>query len=140
MLTRTYLHFTSFSYDGSLRQTLVSSGIVQPKGLSLDARAGLVYFYDTDRHVIESVGVDGRGRHVVYTDTSAQLSGLAVTSKFIIFSDDTKPTLTRITKNGTDPLPAGPPDFPHVDELYVSEYEFNAWSCFTCVYVYLGRM
>ncbi|KAJ8320243.1 hypothetical protein KUTeg_001830 [Tegillarca granosa] len=55
----------SANLDGSGRKELVKDDIVWPNGLTVDYANDRIYWADTKKHVIETVDLQGRDRHIV---------------------------------------------------------------------------
>ncbi|XP_046547672.1 low-density lipoprotein receptor-related protein 5-like [Haliotis rubra] len=109
----------SADYSGANRKTIVSTGIQLPNGLAIDMKAGRLYFCDAGTHQIEVVDLDGGNRKVIYQDNSAHFFALALSDKYIFYSDWNKSGVMKINKDGTGNSMAGPPNFSRINALAV---------------------
>lgn len=51
--------------DGTNRQTIISSGLTGPRGITLDLEDGKIYWTDEGRNVVERSNLNGTGREVL---------------------------------------------------------------------------
>ncbi|KAH9508813.1 hypothetical protein Btru_050124 [Bulinus truncatus] len=98
----------------NIRHVLATTGLKNPTGIAVDPVAKLLYFCNAGKHTIEVMNTDGTNRQVLFTDYSSQLSGLAITSKYIYYTDLNKRNIMRLDRDGTKHTSVGPPDFPHL--------------------------
>lgn len=59
--------------DGSNRHVIVENGVNWPTGLTIDYPSGRLYWADPKNHIIESILLDGKDRHVVRKFTGKYL-------------------------------------------------------------------
>ena len=79
--------------DGENRMTLISDGLLQPFGITVDYEELRIYWCDSGNNFIEHASLDGGGRTVLIQDTSG-LDGvfsLTVASSVVFWTD----TVTR---------------------------------------------
>ncbi|KAH9508816.1 hypothetical protein Btru_050127 [Bulinus truncatus] len=100
---------------------LAYSGLKNPTGIAIDPIAKLVYFCDSGTHNIEVMNTDGANRKVLFTDYSSHFSGLAITSKYIFYTDLNKRHIMRLDRDGSNHLTVGPPDFLHLTKIHAYE-------------------
>ncbi|KAH9508806.1 Low-density lipoprotein receptor- protein 2 [Bulinus truncatus] len=105
-------------------QSTVTTGLKNPIGIAIDPNAKLVYFCDAETHTIEVMNTDGTHRKVLFTDYSSQLSGLAITAKYIYYTDLNKRTIMRLDRDGSNHASVGPPDFLQLTNIYAHDLMF----------------
>ncbi|KAH9508818.1 hypothetical protein Btru_050130 [Bulinus truncatus] len=106
-------------------QTLATAGLKNPTGIAVDPIAKLLYFCNAGKHTIEVMNTDGTNRKILFTDYSSQFSGLAITSKYIFYTDLNKRNIMRLDRDGTKHTSVGPPDFPHLKTIFAYEALFH---------------
>ncbi|KAH9508817.1 hypothetical protein Btru_050129 [Bulinus truncatus] len=111
----------------NFRNILATTGLKNPTGIAVDPVAKLLFFCNAGTHAIEVMNTDGTNRKVLFTDYSSQLSGLAITSKYIFYTDLNKRNIMRLDRDGTKHTSVGPADFPHLKTVYA--YEAEASEC-----------
>ena len=73
--------------DGQARQTVASSSLVWPNGLTLDTESQSLYWADAMLDKIESANVDGSNRHVLTTLGIFHPFSLTVLNSQLYWSD-----------------------------------------------------
>ncbi|XP_049541327.1 low-density lipoprotein receptor-related protein 4 [Anopheles darlingi] len=83
--------------DGSERQTLISEAIFWPNGLTIDYTSDRLYWADA-KHVIESAGLDGRGRRKILSNNLPHPFALALFEDSMYWTDWHTKTISTASK------------------------------------------
>ena len=81
------------SLDGSDIQTLHTTGLMQPGGITMDYAAQKIYWTDTSRRVIESSYFDGSRRELLISLSGADVGGapfsITLQQRVVYWTDST---------------------------------------------------
>ncbi|KAL3837617.1 hypothetical protein ACJMK2_022963 [Sinanodonta woodiana] len=109
------------NYDGTNRQELINSGLVNPTGLTIDIRGiGRLYWCDT-ASVIERANVDGTNRQLIYQGQFYKI--VFYQSHLYITENSYRWSLMRIGTDGSNPVHVGPSLFGYSTDIYLQSNE-----------------
>ncbi|KAL3837625.1 hypothetical protein ACJMK2_022971 [Sinanodonta woodiana] len=113
------------NYDGTNRQEIINSGLATPTGLTLDIRAGVLYWCDFSTAMLERANVDGTNRTVIYHKPGyVSLVKIALhQSHLYILGLRRRFTLMRIRTDGSNLTLFGPTQFGHNSDVVVHSNE-----------------
>ena len=83
--------------DGSSRKAIVTSGLVWPNGLTIDAGAKLLYWADAKLDKIEESDLTGGSRRVITSGPGMHPFGLAFYEGYLYWTDWLNKTVSRIS-------------------------------------------
>ncbi|XP_055692338.1 low-density lipoprotein receptor-related protein 1 [Lutzomyia longipalpis] len=99
--------------DGTHREVILQTNLHWPTGLTIDLRAGKLYWCDPIMPSIERADFNGKNRQVLYSGASEHFypHSMAFNGEMIFWSDNVQGNIRALMLNGTEAVDVGEPLF-----------------------------
>ncbi|KAK3579901.1 hypothetical protein CHS0354_031419 [Potamilus streckersoni] len=112
------------NYDGTNRQELFNSGLVNPYGLTIDIRAGVLYWCDYSTKMVERANVDGTNRQLIYHEQGAFFYKIALYQSHLYMTGfRQKYSVMRMGTDGSNLVYVGSFSVAHNVDIYLHSTE-----------------
>ncbi|KAK3579903.1 hypothetical protein CHS0354_031421 [Potamilus streckersoni] len=112
------------NYDSTNRQELFNSGLVNPYGLTIDIRAGVLYWCDYSTYMIERANVDGTNRQPIYHEQGTSFYKIALYQSHLYMTGyRQKWSVMRMETDGSNLVYVGPSNLVYSFDFYLHSTE-----------------